>query len=928
MLLITLLAACTGTEKPDDSSPKPGAAAFKLSPAALDYPTLLTGQSSVLDVQVSNTGGTTLALVASVDADHTADYQSSFDLTDPAPGEAATLSLTLSPSAWGNYLGTLTVTDEDSGEFEQLPITALVQEDADGDGSASITSGGDDCDDTNTTVYPGATEIWYDDVDSDCAGDDDFDQDKDGHRPGEFGGDDCNDIDAQVYTGAEDNWYDGVDADCAGNNDYDQDADGEAAESGGGSDCDDTSASTYPNAPDQWYDGVDADCAGNNDYDFDYDGGASDDYGGDDCDDTNPSFYAGAPDTWYDGEDTDCGGNDDYDQDADGQASADYTGTDCNDTDSTIYVSATEIWYDGIDSDCGLDNDYDQDGDGHIPTAFAGDDCDDSAASTYPSAADTWYDGVDSDCAGNNDYDQDADGYIYGIDDCDDENASINPAAADTWYDGVDSDCAGNDDYDQDADGVQGFAVGGADCNDTDASVTGPEAEIWDDQDNDCSGLVNDFPIADIQGGMVWGRAASDAIGGASSLAIGGDLTRDGDEDLALSSTTVTTVWVIAAVNLVNGADTASTLSSANVIGTTFVSSTQLGFGLLSSNFADLNGDGGVDLLASGDDHSTHYGMSFSFLSPLMGSNTTEDDAASTWTGDNTADGTRNAAAGDLDGDGIPDVVTGNPYDYTYPLSRQGVLGIFPGPHSGDKNLINASAQINGTTSYDQLGWSVQVQDMDNDGYADILAGAPEVSTLVTGGGAVYLIPGGSLLGTLTVANVAQTTIYGAVAGSGLGTDRIVTQGDANGDGATDLLLTSVTNDWVGLWWSASSLAAAAYDADANVDFPTPAGLGEVAFFDFDGDGSDDVLIGDPEEDFFGVDAGAVWIHTDGASWSGNLTGFDAVIGGTNAGDALGTGMVGGRDFDGDGDDDLIVGAPGYDGAGSNSGVVYRLDLP
>ena len=38
----------------------------------------------------------------------------------------------------------------------------------------------DDCDDNDGAVYPGAPEAWYDGVDGDCAGDDDFDQDKDG----------------------------------------------------------------------------------------------------------------------------------------------------------------------------------------------------------------------------------------------------------------------------------------------------------------------------------------------------------------------------------------------------------------------------------------------------------------------------------------------------------------------------------------------------------------------------------------------------------------------------------------------------------------------------------------------------------------------------------------------------------------------------
>lgn len=54
-------------------------------------------------------------------------------------------------------------------------------------------SGGDDCDDTDPSVHPGAEETWYDGIDGDCAGGDDFDQDGDGDPAVDGGGTDCRD---------------------------------------------------------------------------------------------------------------------------------------------------------------------------------------------------------------------------------------------------------------------------------------------------------------------------------------------------------------------------------------------------------------------------------------------------------------------------------------------------------------------------------------------------------------------------------------------------------------------------------------------------------------------------------------------------------------------------------------------------------------
>ncbi len=125
--------------------------------------------------------------------------------------------------------------------------------DRDGDGSDDD----DDCAPDDATIFPGADEVWYDGVDSDCLGNDDFDQDGDDVTVDE----DCDDEDAFAYPGAEDLWYDGRDSDCAGNDDFDADGDGYAVE-GTGDDCNDGDATTYPGATTDEHDGIDHDCDG------------------------------------------------------------------------------------------------------------------------------------------------------------------------------------------------------------------------------------------------------------------------------------------------------------------------------------------------------------------------------------------------------------------------------------------------------------------------------------------------------------------------------------------------------------------------------------------------------------------------------------------------------------------------------------------
>ncbi|MEZ4318844.1 MAG: putative metal-binding motif-containing protein [Myxococcota bacterium] len=205
--------------------------------------------------------------------------------------------------------------------------------------------------------------------DADGTLEDDFDQDGDGFIPSvlplgaaEYAGPlpdgDCDDgpdpAAASVHPGVVEVYYDGVDADCAGDDDYDQDGDGHTAEGspqGTADDCDDLAADRYPGREEVWYDGVDQACDGGDDFDQDGDGDASALFGGDDCDDENATVFVGAVDVLFDGVDADCAGNDDFDGDGDGEAGDEWGGTDCDDADPTVFAAAVEQC-DETDHDC------------------------------------------------------------------------------------------------------------------------------------------------------------------------------------------------------------------------------------------------------------------------------------------------------------------------------------------------------------------------------------------------------------------------------------------------------------------------------------------------------------------------------------------------------------------------------------------------
>ncbi len=593
----------------------------------------------------------------------------------------------------------------------------------------------------------------------------------------------------------------------------------------------------------------------------------------------------------------------------------------------------------------GGDPDADDDHDGWT----VGDgDCDDEDPDVHPYADEVVADGVDQDCDGGDDCYQDGDGDGFGTTtvitssdvDCADPGeaavstdcldvglyaASAFPGAAP--HDSA-TDCM--QDYDGDGYGsttAPGTGAAGTDCDDVDAGVNPGEREVCGDGvDNDCDGessscrYTGTFDLGTV-GIVITGEGAGDQAG--FSVASAGDVNKDGFVDVFVGAQFDDDGGNDAgAAYLLYGPlseDLGLATADAKLIGEN--RDDYAGYSVASAG--DVDADGYDDLLVgalNGDDYDISAGAVYLVYGPLTGDrNLGTADAKLVGEDDSEFAGKSVASAGDVDDDGFADILVGAPGH----AFGGGAAYLVYGPILSDLDLTEADARLLGKTMTGEVGRSVApAGDVDGDGNSDVLVGASTREA--------YLFLG-PLYGDLQLA--AADTMFVPHKG-GVGSS-VASAGDADGDGYGDVLLGASSDDTGGRDAGAAYLVLGPFAGEEPLWVAEAKYIGEVAgdqagkwvssAGDVDGDGRDDSLIGAPYHDSGGADAGAVYLLYGPPAGNLDLSGADARILGAAAGDRAGISVASAGDMDSDGLGDFLVGACYNDDSGSDAGAAYLL---
>lgn len=272
---------------------------------------------------------------------------------------------------------------------------------------------------------------------------------------------------------------------------------------------------------------------------------------------------------------------------------------------------------------------------------------------------------------------------------------------------------------------------------------------------------------------------------------------------------------------------------------------------------------------------------------------------------------------------GTPDVTGDGESDLVLVGSRlddAGALYVFDGVPMGDVLLTSAPRIVVGYTG-ERTGTSLASGDLDGDGTAEILSGNIDN----TG-------PGGAVVVGGMDPGVSSTDDYPRLAGEPDGYDAgsSVAVGDLDGDGAMDAL---VGDHIIGCGGRAylvrgpisEDVELARADTTVSGIHPGDFLARSMATGDLDGDGQADWVIGLPRRGMVGDPPGRVAVFR-GPIASGQLDESDAVAiwGGTTAADQFGYDTTTG-DLDGDGRDDLVIGAPTDDAHVEYGGAVVLL---
>ncbi len=324
------------------------------------------------------------------------------------------------------------------------------------------------------------------------------------------------------------------------------------------------------------------------------------------------------------------------------------------------------------------------------------------------------------------------------------------------------------------------------------------------------------------------------------------------------------------------------------------------------------------------------------------------------------------SSAGDVNGDGFDDLIIGargaDPNGNSYSGESYVVFG---GMDVGSADVIELSTLngangfvLNGIDVDDRSGTSVSsAGDVNSDGVDDLIIGAERADTNGNRNiGESYVVFGGMSVGSagvieLSALNGADGFVINGIDKFDLSGFSVSSAGDVNGDGVDDLMIgaryadpngTSAAGEiyvvFGGMGLGAggtvelSSLNGANGFVINGIDASDHSGRSISSAGDVNGDGIDDLIIGadraDPNGNSYSGESyvifGGATVGSTGAIELSSLNGANGfILNGIDADDRSGTSVSSAGDVNSDGVDDLIIGAWRADPNGSGSGESY-----